>query len=196
MQPVTPPLLLVAALLLCPLAAFGQADEREEIVTLTEQIRKEPTKVDLFLRRGDLYRTIQNWDAAQADYDFARALDPKIDDIDFRKGRLFLEANWPLSAKLALDRFLSNHAGHVDALIARARAHSKLNLRAASAQDYSRALQLSTQPQPRCLVAALGASKQPPGNHSPTSVVGRPAIGIGLSLHPKEVELLLQPPTL
>ncbi|HEY3236459.1 MAG TPA: tetratricopeptide repeat protein [Polyangiaceae bacterium] len=144
------PVLLSAMLL--PLCAFAQADEREEIVTLTEQLRKEPAKVALYLRRGDMYRTIQNWDAAQADYDYARSLDPKIDDIDFLKGRLFLEANWPLSAKIALDRFLATHTNHVDALIARARAQSKLGLRAASAQDYSRALQLAPQSQPELYI--------------------------------------------
>lgn len=160
MQLVHRPFLILCALF-CPLAAFGQADEREEIVTLTQQIQTlvgrgvpaEPSKlVPLVLRRGDMYRTIQNWDAGHADYDYARALDPKIDDIDFRKGRLFLEANWPLSAKVALDRFLTNHANHVDALIARARAQSKLGFRSASAQDYSRAVQLSPQSQPELYI--------------------------------------------
>jgi len=144
--------LILLLAVFCPLRALAQADEREEIVTLTEQIRKEPAKTALYLRRGDMYRTIQNWDAAQADYDYARALDPKTGDIDFLKGRVFLEANWPLSAKVALDRFLTNHANHVDALVARARAHSRLGLRAASAQDYSRALELTPQPQPELYI--------------------------------------------
>src|SRR3954466_6504773 len=99
-----------------------------------------------------MYRAVQNWDAAQADYDYARALDPKIDNIDFLKGRVFLEANWPVSAKVALDRFLTSHPSHVDALIARARAHAQLGLRAASAQDYSRALELTPQPQPELYI--------------------------------------------
>jgi len=144
------PVLLVVALF--PVRGLAQADEREEIVTLTEQIRKQPAKTALYLRRGDMYRAVQNWDASQADYDYARALDAKIDDIDFLKGRVFLEANWPLSAKVALDRFLTNHANHVDALVARARAHSKLGLRAASAHDYSRALELTPQPQPELYI--------------------------------------------
>jgi tetratricopeptide (TPR) repeat protein len=132
--------------------AFAQADEREEIVTLTEQLRKEPDKAALYLRRGDLNRIVQNWDAAHADYDRARTLDPKIDDIDFRRGRLFLEANWPLSAKLALDRFLATHTNHVEALVARARAHTKLGHSLAAADDYTRALELTPQSQPELYI--------------------------------------------
>jgi len=40
-----------------------------------------------------------------ADYDRAAALDPNLDLVDLGRGRLFLEANWPQSAKLVLDRF-------------------------------------------------------------------------------------------
>lgn len=141
------PFLLGVAFL--PFPAFGQADEREEIVTLTEKIRKDPQNAALYRRRGEMHRTVQNWDAAQSDYDQARHLDPKaMDDVDFLKGRVYLEANWPTSAKVALDRFLLRHKDHIEALIARARAHSKLGQRKASSDDYARALQLAPQPQP------------------------------------------------
>jgi tetratricopeptide (TPR) repeat protein len=128
--------------------AFPQADEREDIVTFTEQLRKEPHNAALYMKRGDRYRTIQNWDAAHADYDQARTLDPKIDELDFLKGRLFLEASWPLSAKVALDRFLAKHESHLEARIARARAHAKLNHHRAAAEDYTRAIELAPQSQP------------------------------------------------
>ena len=145
-------LLPVIFALLSPFALFAQADEREEIVTLTEQIRKDPNNVTLYRRRGDLNRTVQYWDAAHSDYEQAWTLDSKIDDIDFLKGRLFLEANWPASAKVALDRFVTKHKNHVEALIARARALSKLGLPAASAVDYSRALELTPQAQPELYI--------------------------------------------
>jgi tetratricopeptide (TPR) repeat protein len=140
---------VVLGVALLPFATFGQADEREEIISLTEKIQKDPKNAALFRRRGEMHRTVQNWDAAQSDYDKARDLDPKaMDDVDFLKGRLYLEANWPTSAKVALDRFLAKHKDHMEALIARARAHSKLGQRKASSDDYARALQLAPQPQP------------------------------------------------
>ena len=144
--------MLLISVLISPLAALGQADEREEIVTLTEQIRKDPNNSALYRRRGDLNRTVQNWDAAHSDYEQAWTLDSKIDDIDFLKGRLFLEANWPTSAKVALDRFLAKHKNHVEALTARARALSKLGLTAASTADYSRALEFAPQAQPELYI--------------------------------------------
>src|SRR5258707_326612 len=107
----------VACLLLSPpLPAIGQADIKWQIMELTEQIAKQPRNAELFCNRGDLYRAQQNWDAAQADYDRGLAINPKADIVDFLRGRMFLEANWPFSAKIALDRFLSKQTNHLEAL--------------------------------------------------------------------------------
>jgi predicted Zn-dependent protease len=115
---------------------------------LTKQISKHPTNAELYLNRGDLYRAQERWDAAQADFDFAWALNPKADLVNFLRGRMFLEANWPVSAKLALDRFLAKQSNHVEALVLRARALSKLESRVAAAEDYTRAIQLTTESRP------------------------------------------------
>lgn len=136
------------ALVCAPVPVRAQLDAREEIIAFTEQIRNQPRNPDLYLSRGDLYRAQQNWDAAQSDYDQARTLDPKLELIDFVRGRMFLEANWPLSAKAALDRFLAKHGNHVEALVSRARTLAKLGNRLAASQDYARAIQLGPGSQP------------------------------------------------
>jgi tetratricopeptide (TPR) repeat protein len=144
-------------------AAAADADIRPKITELTAEIYKEPNKPSSYLERGDLYRALQNWDAAQADFDFAHQLDPKIEQIDFLQGRLFFEAGWPWSAKLSLDRFLRHQTNHVEALVLRARTLTKLEDRAAAAADYTRAIQLTTESRPelyleraQCLAGAEG----------------------------------------
>jgi tetratricopeptide (TPR) repeat protein len=61
---------------------------------------------------------------------------------------MFLEANWPISAKVALDRFLAVHTNHAEGLTARARTLLKLDQRQAAARDYSAAILHSTEPRP------------------------------------------------
>jgi len=48
---------------------------------------------------------------------------------------MFFEANWPLSAMVALNRFIAHYTNHVDALVTRARTLVKLGRRIEAAQD-------------------------------------------------------------
>jgi predicted Zn-dependent protease len=136
------------ALACSPVAVLAHGDLHGQILELTQRIEKEPGNPELYLARGELHRAHEEWDAAQADYDFAFALNPKLEVIDFVRGRLFLEANWPISAKIALDRFLSKQGNHVEALVTRARTLRKLESRVAAARDYTRAIQFTTESRP------------------------------------------------
>src|SRR4051812_19047947 len=124
------------------------ADIRPRITELTEQIAKGSNQPSVYLERGDLYRAIQNWDAAQADFDYAWQLNPKLEQVDFLRGRLFFETGWFWSAKLSFDRFLGRQSNHVEGLILRARTLTKLEDRLAAAADYTRAIQLTTESRP------------------------------------------------
>jgi predicted Zn-dependent protease len=136
-------LVFASAFLSVSAAVQAQGDLREGIIEFTELIAKQPGNADLYLSRGDLYRSSQEWDRAQADYDYAYRLNPKLEVVDFLRGRLFVEANWPVSGKVSLDKFLARQSNHVEALVTRARASAKLEDRLAASQDYTRAIQLS-----------------------------------------------------
>lgn len=133
-------------------SAQVEADIAPQIIDLTQQIQKSPRKAELYLSRGDLYRAQQKWDAAQADFDYAFGIDPRLDQIDFLRGRMFLEANWPVSAKLAFDRVLSKQPDHLEALLLRARALAKLESRVVAAKDYTRVIQLTTESRPELYI--------------------------------------------
>ncbi len=140
--------LSLSILLVTPSGARGHGDIHLQIQEVTKRIEHDPINGDLYLKRGELHRAHQDWDAAEADYDQARALNPKLVILDLVQGKMFLEANWPFSAKVALDRFLIRHTNHVDALITRARVLVKLGRRLEAAQDYSKAIAGAAQPQP------------------------------------------------
>jgi len=144
--------LVAVACGLSPLPCHGHGDVHGQILEMTQRIEKNPTNADLCLSRGELHRIHQDWDAAQADYDRALQLNPKLEVIDFTRGRMYLEADWPRSAKIALDRFLARHADHIDALVTRARALTKLGQHLEAAKDYTHAINLSPEGRPELFI--------------------------------------------
>jgi predicted Zn-dependent protease len=120
----------------------------QQIVLLTEDIAKDPKNPELYFRRAELHRAHQDWDSAYADYERVSALDPRMTIVDLGRGKMFLEANWPNSAKLTLDRLLATHTNNVEGFATRARALVKLNERVAAARDYTSAINFSTEPRP------------------------------------------------
>jgi len=141
-------LLVVACFLGWPVPGGAHGDVHGQIEAVTQEIEKAPRNAELFLRRGELNRVHGDWDAAQADYAYAQALDPGLSVIDLARGRLFLQAGWPRSAKESLDRFLSRNTNHVVALTTRARALGLLGDREGAARDYTAAIAYSREPTP------------------------------------------------
>jgi tetratricopeptide (TPR) repeat protein len=136
-------LLLLGALgaLALPDRLRAHGDLHLQITQVTEQLARDPRNAELYLRRGELHRSHQDWDDAQADYDRAISIDPGLTIVDFTRGRMFLEAGWLNSAKVSLDRFLRQHTNHVEALVTRARTLVKLNQALDAARDYTAAIQ-------------------------------------------------------
>lgn len=111
-----------------------------QIVEVSSQIEKQPRNAELYMRRAELHRAHYDWDLAQADFDYAYALDPKIPAIDLARARMFLEANWPLSCKTAVERFLAKDPSNWEGRMIRARALAKLNRGLEAAEDYTKAI--------------------------------------------------------
>jgi len=128
--------------------ALAHGPLQEQIDAVTAQIEQDPSAARLYLRRGELHRIHEDWDAALADYDRAAALAPADDTIDFLRGRALLEAGSPAPARVALDRYLARHPEHAQALITRARTLAALGQFRAAAADYTRAIERLPRPDP------------------------------------------------
>ncbi len=135
-----------------PLATQAHGDMHDQIVALTKQLEKDPRNTDLLLHRGELHRAHQDYDAAFADFERAATVNTNLPILDMSRGRLFHQANWPLSARVVLDRFLSRHPNHVEARTTRAKVLVQLGERLAGARDYTEAIKFSTEPQPELYI--------------------------------------------
>lgn len=143
---------LVLSGLLMPRAVEAHADLILQIEDLTQQIQKNPTNAELYLRRGELRRIHVEWDLAAVDYDKAEALDPALHAVVLARGQLYFDSGWPLSAKACLDQYLTKVPYNAMALVTRAHILTRLELRLAAAQDYARAIALSPEPGPELFI--------------------------------------------
>ncbi len=126
--------------------AHSPIDER--IADLTEQIRNDPVDASLYLERGEFQRHHRDWAAALKDYDRALELDPQLTTVDYCRGQMFLDADRYGEALNALNRYLGRQPDQPDALLARARALTKLGEPLAASQDFTRAIVRFSEPQP------------------------------------------------
>jgi tetratricopeptide (TPR) repeat protein len=135
-----------------PTPAGAHAELTLQIEEMTRQIALDPRNIDLYLRRGELHRTHLDWDSALADFNTVRTLEPANKYVDLAVGRLMADANWLLSARGFLDRFIAANPKHADAFTARARVHARLQLHLASADDYAAAIRFSPEPGPELFI--------------------------------------------
>ena len=168
------PFVLLAALLcaLLPSTARAHGDFHLVISEIDKQIEASPKDPELYIRRGELHRTHQDWDSAYADFDRAAVLAPKLDAIDFGRGRLFLEANWLQSAMRVLDRFLSRQTNHVEGYITRARVQAKLTQHVAAAADFTRAIAFSPELWPDLFIERAQTLAAAGDNYFPAALEG------------------------
>src|SRR5439155_925722 len=119
-------LLSIITCCLLPAGVWAHGELDEQIAAVTKRIEKDPRNAALHLKRGQLHRMHREWDATMADLDQASMLDPDLSVTDLARGRTLLEANWPIFAKLTLDRVLAKQPTHSDGLVTRARVLVKL----------------------------------------------------------------------
>ena len=142
------PLVVAICIALLPSVAPAHEGLHEQIAAITAKIKRDPKNASLYLQRGELHRLHRDWTRAAADYDRAERLQPSLKIVELARGKMLFESGRFKSAKLTLDRFLSQQPGHYGALLTRARVLAKLRDRNAAAKDYTAALALSSPPEP------------------------------------------------
>ncbi|HEX8618571.1 MAG TPA: tetratricopeptide repeat protein [Thermoanaerobaculia bacterium] len=138
-------LTLAAALTALPL--WAHEGMHEQIASLTRRIANDPKNGTLYLQRGELYRLHTEYKLARADYDKAAKLDSSL-PIEFARGRMYVEAKQPATAKKHLDRFIAQNPNHSEAFLMRGRALVALGRAADAVADYDAAIEHESQPTP------------------------------------------------
>ena len=147
-----------------PSVVMAHGETHAMIKHYTREIQKDPDNADLFLGRGELFRSHHEWTAAMTDYDHAARLNPDLDAIDFCRGKLLYEMGRPLAARKVLDAFIEKHPEHINAGLTRARTLMRLDP-TASAEEYLRVIELMPNPGPDCYLEwAHASTASEPGN--------------------------------
>lgn len=131
-----------------PRTATADASVEERLAIADAQIAKRPDDARLYFDRGEIYRGARRWAAAVEDYERARALDPKLDQVSLALGELMLAAEAPAKAVEHLTKYLDAHSGSARARLARGRALARLGRVDEAVADYDRALAAMPAPQP------------------------------------------------
>lgn len=187
--------LAVLLIALAPLSLRADEEVDEEIEELTALLAAQPENAELYLERGELYRQVENWDAALADYERAQKLDPALYVIDFARGRLYLETGRAPRAKTALDRFLEKFPNHAEARMMRARALVQMRQTVAAIADYDVAIAQSAPPSPDLYherakaIADLGPKRTLDAIASLDEGITRLGAIVSLQMHAIDLEL-------
>ena len=139
---------IAIALLATAPTARGHGEFHAVILAADADIAKEPGNPDLYLRRAELFRIHQQFDSARADIAAAEKLSPALPMLDVARARLLLDTGWPLSARAHLDRFLKTFPKHLDALVLRSQAWTRLGQPLFASEDLSRAISVMPEGSP------------------------------------------------
>ena len=155
------------ALVLGPLSGnvCAHGDFHTLITEANKLIDSMPNDPEGWLKRGELYRLHQQWEAAAADYEKAASLGAKQTALDLSWGRFWLDTNWPLSTRTAMDRLLAASPNHVEGHLLRGRALTRLGQHLDAAADFTKAIGATQEPGPdlfieRAQILAAGGPQE------------------------------------
>ena len=155
----TCPFALALLLVLSPARAHGPV--HEQIAALDRQLAADPGNAELLFKRGRLHGIHEDWQAALADFDRARGLDPELAGVDVLQARALRGAGRGVEAVAVLEALLERPE-----TVGAARGRAELLLgetlrdlgrSAEAATAYSRALDATRMPSPDDVLAAARA---------------------------------------
>lgn len=128
--------------------AYTHEGLHEQIAAVSARIVQDPGSAELYLKRADLRRLHEEWNAALGDYRAAERRSPALIGIPLGRGQLLLARGRYEQARRELDKVILASPNHVDALVARARAFVGLGKGRDAAADFSRTIVVAQQPEP------------------------------------------------
>jgi tetratricopeptide (TPR) repeat protein len=140
--------LIAAVLTSIPVSPFAHGPLHEKIQRLSDRIASHPGEASLYVQRGQLYHLDADFDAADADFERARTLDPSLLAIDIARAELYRDWGRDMEALSLLERFLESDGTYVDALLLRAEIYADLERYDEAVADMDRAITLTRRPIP------------------------------------------------
>ena len=163
-------LLLLLLLLAVPALAHGPL--HGQITNVTAELSLRPDDVTLLLRRGELNRLDEQWDAARADFQRAQALAPAKPEPLLGLGRLALDQGKPAEAIAPLSGFVACQTNHVEGHLLLARALARSERAPEAVANFSRALALAAEPRPEWFIERSQAQFSQGAGHLAEALAG------------------------
>ena len=139
-------------------AVNAHGDVHEAIGRVNAQIAEHPDDAHLFLNRGGLFRSDEDWPAALADFEKARALNPELAPLArVARAEVLLLSGKHGQAKVELDTLISESPRTMYAYVVRARCLVAENEPAKAAEDFRRALAELPGPEPSLVLECVHA---------------------------------------
>lgn len=133
-------LTIVFAMLFCIGNCFAHDGLHEQIIAVTEQIKKDPQNAALYLKRAELYRLHAEWKNSENDFNRAEKLDGKAGSVNLGRGKLWLDTKQFAKAKLALEKFLTREPKSFEGILTMARVCAKLRQTSAAVKYFTEAI--------------------------------------------------------
>ena len=127
---------------LAAVAAEAHPGLHHDIAAASEAIEKEPSRADLYVERAYLERLDEEYDAALADLDLARKLDPAEMRVAAERGMTLSAMGRYAEAEPELSRFLRLGSKTAPVFAERAKVREHLGDRAGAVADYTAAIAL------------------------------------------------------
>ncbi|MHA3771085.1 tetratricopeptide repeat protein [Verrucomicrobiota bacterium sgz303538] len=143
-----------------PVSVFGHGDVHEAIAAVSKEIEAAPQNAELYLRRGSLYRTDQDWVAALADFDRAAAIDPELKIVDLARGEVLADQGRFKEAEAAITRYVESRADDSRPWSVRGRIRAGQGRWQEAAEDFGQAVRLATQSDPQLILDHVRALRE------------------------------------
>lgn len=143
-----------------PVLVFGHGDVHEAIAAVSKDIEAAPKNAELYLRRGSLYRTDQDWVAALADFDRAAAIDPELKIVDLARGEVLADQGRFKEAETAITRYVESRAADSRPWSVRGRIRAGQGRWQEAAEDFGQAVRLATESDPQLILDHVRALRE------------------------------------
>ena len=122
---------------------WGHEGVHYDIEFVTAELAKSPDRVDLYVRRGHLYRLDKHLEASLADLDRAVSLEPDNHDALLQRGITLAAMGRDTEAESLFDRVARERPDEARVWLARGHLRARTGREELAIADYTKAIELS-----------------------------------------------------
>lgn len=144
-------------MVLAPQLVLAHASIEQRILSATTQLAADPNNIELYLLRGDLYVSHNQWRAAEADFNTVAQIDESESRVHLYLGRLYLAEYRFTQAARELNNYLAYSPKDSSARVTLAQVLLELERPLDAVEQYNLAIESHAKPSPDWYLARAQA---------------------------------------